>query len=162
MVPFSILVYNCILVTNVYQIRISFTIQSKYMKYKKISYWILTVVFAGMMTLSSVLYLSHATAIVQAFHSLGYPDYMLNLLGTAKFIGVIALVQTRFLVLKEWAYAGFTINLIGAIWSHLSIGQPIFMPFILFIVLLGSYILWNKAIKNVPADTEKRVGGFAL
>ena len=133
-----------------------------YMKYKKISYWILTVLFAGMMTLSSVLYLSHAPAIVQAFHSLGYPDYMLNLLGTAKFIGVIALVQTRFSVLKEWAYAGFTINLIGASWSHLSVGQPFVMPFVSFIILLGSYILWKRAIKNVPAETEKRVGGFAL
>jgi hypothetical protein len=132
------------------------------MKYKKISYWILTVIFAGMMTLSSVLYLSHAPAVVQGFHSLGYPDYMLNLLGTAKFIGVIALVQTRFSVLKEWAYAGFTINLIGATWSHLSVGQPIFMPFVLFIVLMGSYILWKIAIKNVPAEAEKRVGGFAL
>jgi hypothetical protein len=132
------------------------------MKYKKISYWILTVIFAGMMTLSSVLYLSHAPAVVYGFHSLGYPDYMLNLLGTAKFIGVIALVQTRFSVLKEWAYAGFTINLIGATWSHLSVGQPIFMPFVLFIVLMGSYILWKMAIKNVPAEAEKRVGGFAL
>ena len=162
MVPLSILVYSSILVTNIYQIQISFTFQSKYMKYKKISYWILTVVFAGMMTLSSVLYLSHAPAIVQAFHSLGYPEYMLSLLGTAKFIGVIALVQTRFSVLKEWAYAGFTINLIGAAWSHLSVGQPIVMPFVLLVILLGSYILWKRAIKNVPAEAEKRVGGLAL
>jgi hypothetical protein len=132
------------------------------MKYKKISYWVLTIVFAGMMTLSSVLYLSHAPAVVQGFHSLGYPDYMLNLLGTAKFIGVIALVQTRFSVLKEWAYAGFTINLIGATWSHLSVGQPIFMPFVLFIVLLGSYIFWKRANKNVTAESENKVGGFAL
>jgi hypothetical protein len=162
MVPLSILVYSCILVTNVYQILISFTNQSKYMKYKKISYWILTVVFAGMMTLSSVLYLSHAPAVVQGFHSLGYPDFMLNLLGTAKFIGVIALVQTRFPVLKEWAYAGFTINLIGAAWSHLSVGQPIVMPFVLFIILIGSYILWKRAFKNVPVEAKNKVGGFAL
>ncbi|HLA58304.1 MAG TPA: DoxX family protein [Puia sp.] len=132
------------------------------MKYKKISYWVLTVVFAGMMTLSSVLYLSHAPALVQAFHSLGYPDYMLNILGTAKFIGVIALVQTRFSVLKEWAYAGFTINLIGAAWSHLSVGQPIVMPFVLLVVLLGSYFLWKRAVKNVPAEAEKKIRGFAL
>ena len=132
------------------------------MKYKKITYWVLTVVFAGMMTLSSVLYLSHAPAVVQGFHSLGYPDFMLNLLGTAKFIGVIALVQPRFSVLKEWAYAGFTINLIGAAWSHLSVGQPIVMPFVLLIILLGSYILWKSAVKNVPVEAKNKVGGFAL
>jgi hypothetical protein len=132
------------------------------MKYKKIGYWILTVIFAGMMTFSAVLYLSHGPAIVNGFHSLGYPDYILNLLGTAKIVGVVALVQTRFTLLKEWAYAGFTITLIGASWSHLSVGQPIFMPFILFIVLLGSYILWRNAIKNVPGEAEKRVGGLAI
>ena len=162
MVPLSILVYSSILVTNVYQIHISFTFQSKYMKYKKISYWILTVVFAGMMTLSGVLYLSHAPAVVQGFHSLGYPEFMLNLLGTAKLIGVIALLQTRFSVLKEWAYAGFTINLIGASWSHLSVGQPIVMPFVLFVILMGSYILWKRVVKNAPAQAERRVGGLAL
>jgi hypothetical protein len=132
------------------------------MKYKKIGYWFLTVIFAGMMLLSSVLYLSHAPAVVQGLHSLGYPEYLLNLLGTAKIIGVISLVQTRFSLLKEWAYAGFTINLIGASWSHLSLGQPIFMPIVLFLVLLGSYILWRTTLKNVLGGAEKGVGGLAL
>jgi hypothetical protein len=36
------------------------------------------------------------------------------------------------------------------------------MPFILFIVLLGSYILWRNAIRNVPGEAEKRVGGLAI
>jgi DoxX-like family len=132
------------------------------MKYKKIGYWILTVIFAGLMTFSAVLYLSHAPAVSQGFHSLGYPDYMLNLLGTAKLLGVISLVQTRFTVLKEWAYAGFTINLIGASWSHLSVGQPIFMPFVLFIVLLASYILWKHLAKNSKVNATERISGFAL
>ena len=132
------------------------------MKYKKIGYWVLIVIFTGMMTLSSVLYLSHAPAIVSGFQSLGYPVYSLTLLGTAKLIGVISLLQTRYTLLKEWAYAGFTINLIGATWSHLAVGQPIFMPFILFLVLMGSYLLWKQLAKNSPAKTETRVEGFAL
>jgi DoxX-like family len=132
------------------------------MKYKKISYWVLTVIFAGMMAFSSALYLSHAPAITKAFQSLGYPSYMLNLLGTAKLIGVIAILQTRFSLLKEWAYAGFTINLIGASWSHLSVGQPMFMPFVLFLVLMGSYILWKQLAKDVASKVETRVGRFAL
>jgi hypothetical protein len=132
------------------------------MKYKKIGYWVLTVIFTGMMAFSSALYLGHAPAMVKAFQSLGYPVYMLNLLGTAKLIGVIALLQTRFSLLKEWAYAGFTINLIGASWSHLSVGQPIFMPFVLLLVLMGSYILWKQLARNVASKAETRVGGFAL
>ena len=131
------------------------------MKIKKISYWILTVLFAGMMLLSSVLYLSHAPSIVQAFHSIGYPSYVLNLLGTAKLIGVISLIQTRFSVLKEWAYAGFTINLVAAAWSHLAMGQPITAPLILMLILAGSYI-FRIRMQDVKKTDESRVGGYAL
>ena len=119
------------------------------MKYKKWGYWTLTVIFAGMMLFSSGIYLSHQPVIVQAFHSLGYPEYVLNLLGTAKIMGVIAILQTRFSVLKEWAYAGFTINLVAASWSHLAVGQPITAPAILFLILAGSYILRNQLSGSV-------------
>jgi hypothetical protein len=131
------------------------------MKYKKISYWILTVIFAGMMLFSSVLYLSHQPAIVQAFHALGYPPYVLGLLGTAKLIGVVSLVQTRFSVLKEWAYAGFTINLVAAAWSHLAMGQPITAPLILFLILAGSYI-FRILMQDTKKTSDSRVGGYAL
>jgi hypothetical protein len=114
-----------------------------------------------MMLFSSVLYLSHAPAIVQAFHALGYPPYVLNLLGTAKLLGVISLVQTRFSVLKEWAYAGFTINLVAASWSHLAMGQPITAPLILLLVLAGSYI-FRILMQDGKKGSESRVGGYAL
>jgi hypothetical protein len=98
-----------------------------------------------------LLYLTHQPPIVQALQGLGYPVYLLNLLGTAKIIGVISLLQTRFGTLKEWAYAGFFINLTDASWSHLASGQPITAPFILFLILLGSYLLW----KQMKADGSK-------
>jgi hypothetical protein len=132
------------------------------MKYLKISYWVLTLIFAAMMLFSSLLYLSHQPAIVQAFHSLGYPEYILTLLGTAKLIGVGALVQTRFSVLKEWAYAGFTINLVAASWSHLAVGQLMTAPFILFLVLAGSYILQMLMAKELNKTKENRIGSYAL
>jgi hypothetical protein len=124
------------------------------MNYKKISYWTLTIIFAGMMMLSGYFYLSKQPAIVQAIHQLGYPEYMLGILGTAKILGVVALLQTRFNTLKEWAYAGFTINLIGACWSHLALGQPVVAPAILLLILAGSYALSvqlsNKKVHAVP------------
>jgi hypothetical protein len=135
--------------------------KSKIMKIKKISYWILTLIFAFMMLFSSVLYFSHQPAIVQAFHSLGLPEYILTLLGTAKLIGVVSLVQNRFSVLQEWAYAGFTINLVAAAWSHIAMGQPFTAPLILLLVLAGSYIfrmLW-KGEKN---PHKSHVTGYAL
>jgi len=131
------------------------------MKYKKIIYWTLTVIFAGMMLFSSFLYLSHQPAIVQAFRGLGYPEYILSLLGTAKLIGVISLVQTRFSTLREWAYAGFSINLVAASWSHLAMGQPITAPFILLLILAGSYI-FRILMQDAKKVGESRVVGYAL
>jgi hypothetical protein len=132
------------------------------MKSKKIAYWVLTIIFAGMMTLSAVMYLSHQAPVVQGFHALGYPEYLLTLLGTAKIIGVISLIQTRFMLLKEWAYAGFSINLIGATWSHLAMGQPILMPFILFLVLAGSYFFWKQLMNSAVKEDARKVGGLAM
>ena len=132
------------------------------MKKNKIGYWILTVIFAGMMTLSSVMYLTHQPAILQALHGLGYPDYILSLLGTAKIIGVISLVQTRFSTLKEWAYAGFSINLVAAAWSHLAVGESVAMPLILFLVLGGSYYFWKKIRSAVKESAGSGVGRFAI
>lgn len=114
------------------------------MKIKKISFWILTILFGALMTLSGILYLTQQPAIVQALHQLGYPDYLLRILGTAKLLGVVALLQTRYTVLKEWAYAGFTINLVGAAWSHAANGASIAVPLVLLLILAGSYLIWKQ------------------
>ncbi|MDX1941974.1 MAG: DoxX family protein, partial [Saprospiraceae bacterium] len=54
---------------------------------------------------------------------LGYPEYVLDILGVAKIVAAMVLLVPRFPRLKEWAYAGLTIHIIGAIWSHLAIGD---------------------------------------
>jgi hypothetical protein len=131
------------------------------MKYKKTAYWVLTVIFAGMMLFSSILYLRQQPPIIQAFHRLGYPDYLLGILGTAKIIGVISFIQTLFSLLKEWAYAGFTINLVAASWSHLAVGESIMMPFILFLVLAGSYIFRKQISENADERTGNPLHRFA-
>jgi hypothetical protein len=38
---------------------------------------------------------------------LGYPPYLLAILGTAKILGSIVLVLPKFRLLKEWAYASW-------------------------------------------------------
>ena len=48
--------------------------------------------------------------------------------------------------LKEWAYAGFAINFLGATASHIladDSANAIF-PFLFFLVLMASYALWYK------------------
>ena len=74
--------------------------------WKTITHWTATGLFAGLMLLSASMYLSGAAPIREALATLGYPAYILVILGTAKLLGLFALLQTRLPRLREWAYAG--------------------------------------------------------
>jgi hypothetical protein len=106
-------------------------------------HWTLTALFALLMSFSAFLYLSKSPQMLAGMGHLGYPPYLLGILGTAKALGILAILQTRFTTLREWAYAGFTINLIGASWSHLVNGDPITMVIVSFALLAGSYGTWK-------------------
>jgi heme A synthase len=54
---------------------------------------------------------------------LGYPVYILPLLGAWKILGTAALLIPKFPLVKEWAYAGVFFLLTGAIFSHLAVGH---------------------------------------
>lgn len=84
----------------------------------KITYWISTILFAAIFMTTGTLYLLHFPTFVKRATDLYYPIYLLDIIGTAKVLGAIALVTPRFKGLKEWAYAGFSFDFIGAIWSH--------------------------------------------
>ena len=84
-----------------------------------------TGLFALMMAIAGVLYLVGPPPIVAAIRNLGYPDYLRLLLGIAKLLGAAALIVPGMRRLREWAYAGFTFDLIGAIASHTLSGEPI-------------------------------------
>ena len=110
----------------------------------KIAYWIFTILAAALMTLSAIPDILYAPEAVAIFGNLGYPSYLLPFLGVAKLLGAVAILQPWFRHLKEWAYAGITFDLIGAFYSHLSVGDPvslwIFSVIGLFLTLT-SYIL---------------------
>lgn len=110
--------------------------------WKTAAFWAVTGIFAGMMLLSAALYLSGSQSVREGFAHMGYPGYVLIILGIAKAIGAVALVQNRAMTLREWAYAGFTINLIGATASHLFSGdgaQAAMLPAVFLVVLAVSY-----------------------
>ena len=113
------------------------------MNAKTIGYWIATVLISAMMLMSAYMYLSGAPKMVEAFHSLGYPDYFRVMLGIAKVLGVAVLLAPGMRVLKEWAYAGFTITFVAAVVSHLECGQgpAAIAPIVALAVLMASYFL---------------------
>jgi hypothetical protein len=116
-------------------------------KRNKISYWTFTILFTLPMIASGFYYFSGAKEITEGLGHLGYPLYIIKILGPAKILGGLTILIGKWRTLKEWAYAGFTINLIGASASHCFAGDPIvniLSPLIFLAVMFGSYFFWKK------------------
>ncbi len=76
------------------------------------------------------------------------PVYLLNLLGVLKISGVLALWFSPFKWMKEWAYAGFGIDFLGAIFSFIATGNLVMPDIVIALVGLMLYFcthfLWKK------------------
>lgn len=116
-------------------------------------YWPATALFCGVLTFSGVMHGFRVGPMLESMTALGYPPYFMSILGTAKLLGVVALLAPGRPLLKEWAYAGFAFNLLGAAATHLSVGDPISegaAPLILAGVASVSY-LTRPADRRLPA-----------
>jgi hypothetical protein len=121
--------------------------------------WIITGLMAALMLLSAVpdvLRIPDALAVIR---HLGYPPYLLLFLGTAKILGVAAVLTPGVPRLKEWAFAGLTFDLTGALYSHLSVGDPasVWMPAAIGLVLMaGSYVAYWTRASRADASQSRR------
>src|SRR5262245_21246723 len=88
-------------------------------------YWVVTGLMAAFMLMASVPDVLRLPEAVEIFGHLGYPTYLLPFLGTAKILGVVAVLVPGFDRLKEWAYAGLVFDIAGALYSHLAVGDPV-------------------------------------
>lgn len=106
-------------------------------KSQKITYWVATIWLALGMVSTGIVQLIQMPEEVEAFQHLGYPVYLLGILGIAKLLGVVAILVPKLPVLKEWAYAGFTFMMSGAIISHIISQDAItdILPALLLLVL---------------------------
>lgn len=88
--------------------------------------------------------------------TLGYPEYLMTILGVAKISGVIALLIPGLPLLKEWAYAGFTFDILGASASHAFVGDPvgeILIPLVLLTICIASYC-WRPPSRRLESSHE--------
>lgn len=83
-------------------------------------YWIATGLMSVGMLGSGLAQIIHAKQMVDLIVPLGYPLYILYIIGVWKILGVIAVLIPGFKLLKEWAYAGFFFVMTGALVSHLA------------------------------------------
>ena len=92
-------------------------------KRNKIFYWIATLWLSLGMLSTGIVQLIKMEAEVNLFARLGYPAYLLTILGVWKILGVIAVLVPKFPILKEWAYAGFFFTMSGALISHFAVSD---------------------------------------
>ena len=92
-------------------------------KRNKIIYWTTTGLLALGMLQSGIFSMLRTQEWVDLVTGLGYPVYLLTIIGIGKILGVIAILLPQFKLLKEWAYAGFFFTMVGALFSHLVIGD---------------------------------------
>ena len=133
-----------------------FNLQKGRMKKTNILYWVFTGALGALMLLSSIPdILKVPEAVTMVTTHLGYPPYFLQFIGVAKLLGVIAIIVPAFPRLKEWAYAGFTFDLIAAMYSGISVGDPVgkWAPiFIGFILIACSYIFYHRKMKEAAMN----------
>lgn len=98
------------------------------------------------MVIAGVMYMFSFPANVEAFAQIGYPAYLLKILGVAKILGGLAILQNRWTTMKHWAYAGYTFNLLGAAASYVLAGVPVnaSVPVVLLALVILSYLDWKK------------------
>lgn len=125
-------------------------------KRNKIIYWVSTLWLAlGMISTGGVQLVKAkegAGALDSVVH-LGYPDYILTIVGIWKILGVVAVLIPKFPLLKEWAYAGFFFAMTGAIFSHVAVGDGVvdILPPLLLVVLTVVSWYFRPADKKVVA-----------
>ena len=121
--------------------------QTTHSKRDAIIFWVSTGLFCAFMLSSAIPNLLSSKEWITIFEQLGYPLYLLPFIGMAKLLGVIVLLTPGFNRLKEWAYAGFFFDLVGATYSAIYVGG--FVPQMLIMLVpfgLGalSYIYHHK------------------
>jgi len=112
-----------------------------------IGFWIATALFCLQMSFTAYAQLK-LPQVADAFNHLGFPSYFRVELSWAKLIGVALLLAPVPARMKEWAYAGFAINLASAFIAHVSVGDGAdawSWPLMTSVLWGLSYFLWRRA-----------------
>lgn len=88
-------------------------------KTKTIAYWVTTSLLVFCMT-GGVFELLGLKMTIEGIMKLGYPAYIIPVLGLGKVLAIFAILWPGLPRLKEWAYAGIFFNMAGAVASHIA------------------------------------------
>jgi hypothetical protein len=126
------------------------------MKKINIIYWIATGLILALMLISAIGSFMENPDGAKMMAQMGYHAYVFHFLAVAKILGIIAILVPGYPRLKEWAYAGFAFDLIGATYSMYASDMAVtnWAPMFIWLALLAvSYIYYHKRLQTVrPAD----------
>jgi len=111
-------------------------------KRNKIIYWVATLWLALGMVSTGVVQIIKMDEEVANFTRLGFPLYLMTMMGVWKIAGTVAVLAPKLPLLKEWAYAGFFFAMSGAVFAHIAVGdvaQEIFGPALLLVLTVVSW-----------------------
>lgn len=121
------------------------------MKLKSIGYWVTTAIIEFELVVGGITDVLRGRAVLVAgepvvdiLARLGYPAYLLTIIGIWKLLAGIALVVPGFPRLKEWAYAGIVFEMTGAAASWIATGDKtgeFIAPLFFAVTALGSWAL---------------------
>ena len=89
------------------------------------------------MLVSVTAYVIKTAYVAKEFTALGFPLYIIVLLGISKTIAALVLLNNQYKKLVEWAYAGLFFDFSLALSAHLMIGDGEYLPAIIVILLLS-------------------------
>jgi uncharacterized membrane protein YphA (DoxX/SURF4 family) len=106
---------------------------------KTIATWIISALLALLFLFAGGSKLWGQEEVVKGFESFGFPQWFRLFIGAAEVAGGIGLVVPA---LAQFAAAGLMIIMAGAVWTVISVGQPVVFPLVV-LVLLG-VVIWLR------------------
>lgn len=104
-------------------------------------YWVTTLLLALECLVGGIMGALQRPTFIDIMKHLGYPDYVMTIIGVWYVLGGVALLVPGFPLLKEWAYAGLFFIYTGAIASRLAVGDGV-------VTLVGPIILTGLVIAS--------------
>lgn len=119
------------------------------MSARAVVYWVATTLIGLETLIGGVTDLTHGREVllvgmpvVDVVTSLGYPVYVLTILGLLKIPGAVAVLAPGWPRLKEWAYAGIVFELAGAAASYLARAHEVGSAASILVLAVVALLSW--------------------
>ena len=114
-------------------------------------YWPSTVLLALMYLAGATMYLSNISGVQQVFGTLGYPAYLVPIVGVIKLCGAITILWRFSVALSDLAHAGMFYHLLLALSAHINAADGGFVPAAVGLVLLVVSFFSQNAARKRPS-----------